>query len=848
MKLPYKIYSYDTYWEYRARLRKLKFSFRKFRFKIKDGRSKEVEKWDQWLNIVKVTFWASARAVFTTLFLVLLEYYSTKLWFENITIIPDWIQQIQLIIPKPFYPENRDVVIEMISVIASISGVILALFYPVLATIASTAYAKVHSGVRNLLLSEKQTQGYMRRLTFLTASALTVLLLMSFNFLPGNLILMYIVSLSLTSLFLILNIGLGVYQFLEPSTLATISFNRLHEIVINVTTKGKNWNDKTFQNYYHKEANRQLENLSQLLTLTISKDLNESSFRSMVQSCFYILQNYLFQKPKIPIDSSWFPTLYEHPSFFTSDMTKRELSGNTSTFLMPDSKLNLFWFEEKVIEIISDGWSSVVERKHYKSLDQTMHLSYGVIGRLGSKGDFKNGEILLISMKSIIAQIGLLSKDEYAGVNEYDKWKYELASVQTFCYAIMRFQIEFFEAIENLTSDKILNDLSKIDWHKPETLYNNEFPPDLYHTLNKFREKVLNEEYVEGKIITPSWYLEQLLVAEYRGNLDKKLNQVVSLIGTILQPVIDELHKNKLALLSTYTAHVGLEILSKLNYRLNNVLTILSDLDTLEKCKGEFRWTTPDIGSLQKEIEAYESSCFQVITENILELSIITWTNQYPDVFGQSYAALLRKLNEILSLNNSQSYKKYFPNFLGAALAAFDKLNEKYKSYQRPQDISYQVLIDAMEISGYSLIYAKIHGNEELWNTTINVWDKVFEPSDKNINLFAIYHNYYRNSLHGTGINFHEKHIRERTLSDVLERMDFEIPIKTRDPILWLVGLFIRDTTYVSLYDVSEMFLELYILSFINSKESSALSRRREIYNQMLRFEHNMEQDDDRED
>ena len=47
--------------------------------------------------------------------------------------------------PKPIYPDVKDSVLYLVSVIASVSGVILALFYPLLATIASTTYAKTHS-------------------------------------------------------------------------------------------------------------------------------------------------------------------------------------------------------------------------------------------------------------------------------------------------------------------------------------------------------------------------------------------------------------------------------------------------------------------------------------------------------------------------------------------------------------------------------------------------------------------------------------------------------------------------------------------------------------------------------
>ena len=113
------------------------------------------------------------------------------------------------------------------------------MFYPVLATIASTAYAKVNANIRNLLFYDKETQNFLKRLTFLTAFSIALLLFLSLGYKPRTLILSFITLYSLITLFGILKIGLGVYEFLDPSMLSRIVFDKLSQNINDVTTLKK---------------------------------------------------------------------------------------------------------------------------------------------------------------------------------------------------------------------------------------------------------------------------------------------------------------------------------------------------------------------------------------------------------------------------------------------------------------------------------------------------------------------------------------------------------------------------------------------------------------------------------
>lgn len=462
MKIPFKYTFSKKYWTLKNRVQLIQFRLKRQRYRNKNLFFEEKRKANSTITHIRLALWSIFKAVGFIALILFIESFATNYWQTHLSSFPNWLIKLQELLPKPTYPDDRDAIIELISVIASVTGVILALFYPILATIASTAYAKVHASIRNLLLYEKETQAYLRRLTYLTASSITVLLCLSFNFLPGNLLLSFLAFYSLTTLFGILKIGLGVYNFFEPSTLAGIVFNKLTDSVKNVTTEGEYWNDKNFQNHHYKLAFEQTENLSLLTSLCIKDDdLKESSFKSIFRTSLYTLRFYLIQKPKIPIDSLWYPNTYEHRSYFESDMSMRQLSMNTNTLTQPKVKPNRYWLEERIVNNLSNGLESVVKSGYVNVLGESILITHGVFDYLGAIMDLRTGEIIL---DKLLINVRLISnkKEKKTEVSNYENWKDELGCIETYCYAILRLQVGIFETINSFSSDKIIQEYKKI--------------------------------------------------------------------------------------------------------------------------------------------------------------------------------------------------------------------------------------------------------------------------------------------------------------------------------------------------------------------------------------------------
>lgn len=828
--MPYKIYSNKKYWLLRFKTQKTELKFRNYVYKTKNLIKEEKNKASTTIKLLKDTLWNIVKAVTFISLLFYIEYVATQFWQIHLASFPDWLIYLQRIIPKPTYPDDKDTIIELLSVIASVTGVILALFYPILATIASTAYAKVHASIRNLLFEEKETQSYLRKLTYLTACSITVLLFASLHFQPGNLILSVLVFYCFTTLFGILKIGMGVYKFFEPSILAKIVLGKLKDTIKNVTTEGEYWHDKNFQYLYYTKATQETENLSLITSLSLKDDdLKESSFKSSIQTSFSLLQYYLFYKPQIPIDSLWFPKTYSYLSYFESDMTARDMAKNTNTYIYPKTKQNNFWFEERVMNNLSQGIESIVKNGYVKVLGDIIAMSYKTIDSLSFATDLKTTDIILKKFSQNIIILNNKKKQE-EDVISYDEWKDELNSVGIYCAAVLRFQAGFFERVSQFNFEKISNEFGKIDWNKKDTIYTTDFIPDLFDCLNSYLKFVQNEKEIEGKQITPNWYFTQGLTSIYLKIITDKINQSIDFFETyLLSPATYYSNENN-ALLSSYSVHIGLEIIHKIQFRLENLKPVLIDVNKIEVLKGEFQWIKPDFEKIENKLKKYEQECLLLISGNIEKLTLLKWNNQYPDVFAHSYSIISTHLDRSFLVQKPEQIKLFFPAFLKSAFTAFGNLNKIFKHYDNPQNISYQTLIDVMEISGYAYVYSCIYKNPSYWLDIKNAWDSFFDATKENIKILLVYYNYYENSIHGIGVNYNEKFRRRKTLDEVKDLLGLT-PASVDDI---LVKPFLTDKYLLNDEDAIELFIEIYLLTFVEAKEPALLLKKREMFKNLI--------------
>lgn len=823
MKLPYKLYSYKPFWVVKYAIQRLVFELRKRVFSSKELANQQSDKADFVAHQFKSTLRSILFATFATIALFFLESQMAIIWHRYFRFFPELFQNIADLLPRPNYQKDRDAIIELISVIASLTGVILALFYPVLASIISTAYSKVHESIRDIIIREKGTQNFLKRLTFVTAFSILILIALSLGYYPKLLILSILVLLALINLFYLVIIGMGVYRLFDPSSLSSIVVRDLSDSIKRATINGLYWSDRSFQINNYNQSYASTENLTLVIQLSIQEYIREASYKSIIERSLFILRYYLYNKPQIPIDSMWFPRVHQHRSYFESDMSTRDLSKSTNTFIHPESRINQFWLEERIVDAVSISLESILKDGHRNVFGLILNMTHGTFDLLGSQLDTKTAKMFLDRLMNCVEGLGKKRDPEQnLQVLNYDDWRLELICVESYAYALVRFQIEAIVRLTEFNSGKIEREYNKINWKKKASVYSIDTVYELYTLLDRFRVQIENERLIEGKVLTPDWYFKQHLTSKYLTLLNDKLTQIVGLFETNLLTVCHRLRDDKNHLLSAYVAQIGLEGVHKMRYRILHLRETISDINKLEVCKGEFTWTIPNFERLENDIARVEGALVMNLSKGLKHLSVVKWNNRYPDVFAQSYSILSTHINTSLVSNDCEKFKQYFPAFLHASLNAVSNLNKTYGHLRDPRSISHQTLIDAMQISGYAYIYSVMHNDHSYWEVIMETWNSSLKQDKETLELIINCFNHYKQESGGVGVNYNEKHARKLSLSDTVKTLR----LKPSDIDDLLVKPFMR-SSLLSIDDTTELFIELYVFSSIESKELTGRMERR---------------------
>lgn len=812
------------FWRARKKLRDLVFRTKRQLYILQDHANTEVRKGRILKGFIKSVSWSCIKVFLIVTLLYLTEYLLGRFWHQYHLSFPSWIQNLVNVIPRPTYPDNKEQIIELISVIASISGVVLALFYPVLATIASTAYAKVQSNIRNLIFSDKRINAYLNNLTRLASLAVINLFALSVGFQPGNLILFVISLYSIIMLYNILKIGLGVYELFDPSKLVIGVAEDLVDM-INKAKIGRNFSgDPGFQQHYRKVASDCLEKIRTLVRLCEENDqLNETAYRGIMHRCFFIFHYYLSEKRHIPPVSKWYPEVSIERSLLGQNDILRQTFKSTLTNLQTDRSTDFNWFENRVISIFFEhNEKQTAEQAKSKFLISVaaVQTPLTLAGALGMAdvannilGSFKDSLLLITAQKEI---------------NEsYVLYKNKTLLTEAYYSVVVSFVWHAIEKIESMSVDLLEGEMTKIDWLKRQSLYNTSFYPDSFSELEKMIQRIRFERSVEGQRLTPDWYMQQEVVFHYLKKSTEVLQASIGYIQTYLLDIITVWHKEQKYILCTRLMMSSRELVFKLVFKLRICEQRFDEILKRYKRSKNSNWKLFDFQEGLRQLRNTENVYLPILPDCHLALSVINWDKQSQDLFSMTHLVLSQMINKEMMDNNNENFRQLFSKFPMACVASFTELRTHHQPGLFSDKYASQPILDVLEISGLAFIYSKLHKNPALWDDCCAAWDTTVQNwTAEQYRLIPTLFEAATGYTGGIPLNFNESHERRRLLSDYIEKNKPVI----NDPILNFY--FTKDDPYGDFdwLKVEEIFLELKYYHYPYAKGTEDIVTDRRLY------------------
>lgn len=649
--------------------------------------------------------------------------------------------------------QNDRVATTILTVLASTSSLFLGLYFTAISIVLSSSFAHSPNNMRNLLLNERVGNRYIKALAILTVACIVVLSLRAFGYQTSATTLIAVSLLGCFSVFCFLVLGIRAFSFFDPMELCRVVFGDLMLYIRGATVYGNFWDEPAFQSHYHKLATGAVEQLETLMVL-VGADANlkrESGF-TVLRHTIYSLGLYVKHRSRIPTQSYWYTRIPRHKNWFLQDDTVLNTALATQTGIQPELVADPYWIETQLDESIAELLVNLTKpgrRRELGAIQAFLEASSDYFEIKGIELESEHGVAQFRSMTQPILKFALTL------TQEDDRDVMVLATLDTYLFASMSLFIGFAKVIRSSSIEGIKGKINSIDWTNPSSVYKQSFPPPILPIVEDLQSRLRFEVATEDRLITPNWYILQLVAMEYSKLLYTSLEVAFDVIEQNILTLAESFNTKSLWSLAAVTANRGLEAISKVGAHMDTLRELIKSLESLSVEK-ELKWQEWDWDAHKKRCGDINQKCIDVLTIALPGLSMLEHDAKIPDSFGQAYNVICQRCYEYLTEGNAEAFARALPSLFLGALSAHNKIRALVKDYIpiAGTTLMLEPLVDIMELCGYARVYSELLNIPVLWNVCQATWDRYLSTKKtpeqrKDILKFLITSYEYRRDAYG---------------------------------------------------------------------------------------------------
>jgi len=386
------------------------------------------------------------------------------------------------------------------------------------------------------------------------------------------------------------------------------------------------------------------------------------------------------------------------------------------------------WLETRLDQSIADLLSVLTQSSRRRDLGAAQGFLIALSDYLEIRGRGLELEHGLIEFRALTAPIvdfaSTLSQEE-------DRSEVALATLDSYLFASMSLFIGLAKAIRATTIAGLKAKLNSIDWTNPSSVYQQAFPPPVLPVVEDLQSRLQFEVAAENRVVTPDWYVLQLVAMEYSKVMHSALEAAFNAGELSIVALAEDFTKRGLWTLAALTASRGLESVAKIQAHTQALRELVEGLDglTVEKELKSQEW---DWDAIKKRCKDINQKCIDVLTGALPGLSMLEHEERLPDSFGQAYNVVCQRCYEYLVEGDATAFAKALPPLFVGALAAHEKLRKLVKDFipVTGTTVMLEPLVDIMELCGYARVYSELLNKPALWVACQEVWDRYLASMD----------------------------------------------------------------------------------------------------------------------
>lgn len=631
--------------------------------------------------------------------------------------------------------------------VASVTGVFLALYFTAVSAVAASVYVNVPHDIRALIVRDRLGNLYVVGVAF--TMALSVLLLIA-HALTGRAYELgppIIGLFAAFSIFAFIRLGQRASYLADPTLLANTLAYDFGSWFRRATDQGWRWEDPNFQEHYRQQAHKSVISLSSLLAIASDQlHLRGGSVRQLTSAIVSLLVRYLRFRDRVPTKSRWFGERYEHKQWYLTDSTELDMASETATALQPRTVPDVAWVEDGLLGPLVDLVDGDLQHGDYEGAFVVLQALEPVWTQMGQRWEATD---LTRWMDRLTARVS----SQLATTGEL-----RIASRPALLPAIwdalamlpIAAELGFHRTVTARPVAGLAHALESADWSKRETPYTIGVPRPVIEVLEGMQAGRVFETAVAApeQTRTPNWYVRELALHTYERAFQEQINALVNLLTDWYPTTAKQLVEAKLPDAVGAVLSRGIEVTWKLEQHVGDWKQIATDLRTgpllVDLLRPAWNWD-----AIQAKITELRRDLLRQLGESIPAHALRQGDPDIPDYLGEAVHRVGEACFEALTDNNHELFSQLFPTYFIGVLVIVDRIRKQVGDWQPRAAMSAMAepVVDAMDLSGYALIFSELHGNPHLWETCVAPWSRYLDEVEgpTRLQIIAAMHNHQRN-------------------------------------------------------------------------------------------------------
>ena len=722
--------------------------------------------------------------------------------------------------PAWFPNVNNDTYTSLLATITAIGGVFIGLYYTAISVVAGTAYAEVPNNIRDLLARERIGNIYMRTLSLLTVLGLVLLVIDALGYPPLEYGVVLIGMWSAFTVFAFVSLGARAFHLFDPTSLSNNLFEELRRNQRQVRVGGFKWRDSALQSHAHREASSILETVLTLASITEREPhLNGKPYVSLCKNLISFLIHYENARKQIPTNSRWYGQRTVHPVWYQSSGSNVTIAHQFATSLMPTTESDFRWIENRILPVICNCLEVNVTQGRAELVHEVLQDIHAYVNKLGQEGqvDFAFSfarQVFDLMAKALLKPVDIPRSREPAAHS---------AMVEQLAMLPLTILLAYVETIGDRSRNAVEAQLKRVKWSHSSGIYKAGFHQQDLKKLEWLQQRLSVEQQVEGEVISPDWYLEELMRSNSSLYFEQSLNILYDEALSIYEQWIKVATEANHPIFSAIFVTREYEYIDKLEAHEETYARNWNEHLEPREIKG-LDWPSIEFEELKQRAKRHKLTLLRSMSIEASTLLTIERTDSIPDFAGQFLHFVAESLIEAMYENNSLQVRHVFTHYLCASIGQFLQIRPEGNLDDWREQIKLKTsiapLLDLMDLSGYAYLYASYRGESALKDAIAGAWDHYLNANKDRqpLALLGAVVTLAEQPLempHRSDVRYRWRQTAARRLKG-LERRAFsqsgvnelvpELYVMHEDP---LVRVFADDR--FSFYDGIDIFLDMYV-------------------------------------